>query len=107
MKTLNIRDARRLVEQNEDLTVVETLPAEYFDEFHLPGAKNVPLDEDFEKAMRQAVPDEESPVMVYCMDRNCDASEKAAARLERMGYTDVYDLPGGKIEWKENGLPTE
>jgi CBS domain-containing protein len=34
-------------------------------------------------------------------------SPRAAWQLEAMGFSDVYDFGGGKIEWIVHGLPTE
>ncbi len=41
------------------------------------------------------------------MDEDCDASPKAAERMEQLGYERVYDYEGGKVDWQEAGLPTE
>ncbi|HEX6984558.1 MAG TPA: rhodanese-like domain-containing protein [Planctomycetaceae bacterium] len=107
MDTVTLFDTRRLLQQEPGLTVIETLPDEFYDEFHLPGAKNVPLDDRFEESARRVAPDPSKPVLVYGLDRKSDAPVKAAQRLERLGYARVYVFPGGKIEWKENGLATE
>lgn len=34
-------------------------------------------------------------------------SARAAARLEQLGFTDVYDYVPGKADWLANGLPVE
>ncbi|MFW6074155.1 MAG: CBS domain-containing protein [Chloroflexota bacterium] len=34
-------------------------------------------------------------------------SPRAAARLERLGFNDVYDYVPGKADWLANGLPVE
>jgi hypothetical protein len=44
---------------------------------------------------------------VYCYDTDCDASPKAARRMEDLGYQTVYDYEAGKVDWKEAGLPVE
>jgi len=43
-------------------------------------------------------------IVVYCASDTCDASPKAAKRLEKMGYENVIDYPGGKKDWAEGGL---
>jgi rhodanese-related sulfurtransferase len=107
MKTATFLDARRLVEQEPELTVIEVLPEELYEEVHLPGAKCVPLDGQFEQNVRQAAPDPTKPVMVYAMDQTDRSAERAAQRMERLGYRDVHVFVDGKIGWMENGLPTE
>lgn len=96
------------IEGEPDLPVIEVLNEDQFDEFHLPGAVNVPVDEeDFEDRIVEVVPDKDQPVVVYCLDAECDASPRAAERMEEMGYTEVLDYEDGKRDWKEAGLPVE
>lgn len=87
--------------------LVEVLDEEQFDKFHLPGAINVPVSRDFEENIQNAVPEKHESVVVYCQDEDCDASPRAAERMEKLGYERVYDYVAGKMDWKEAGLPIE
>lgn len=80
---------------------------ELFAKFHLPGAINVPLGDDFEERIQKAVPHRDREVVVYCYDDDCDASPKAAKKMEKLGYTKVLDYEGGKMDWKSAGLPVQ
>jgi rhodanese-related sulfurtransferase len=91
----------------EGLPIVEVLPEKYYRKFHLPGAVNIPLDEGFDEAIQRQVPDKSSPVVVDCLDSSCEASRKAARRMEDLGYEHVLDYEAGKADWKEAGLPVE
>jgi rhodanese-related sulfurtransferase len=55
---------RRLVEKGAQL--VEVLPAEEYEEEHLPGAINIPLRKIDAEAGRRL--DSRRPVIVYCWD---------------------------------------
>jgi len=92
---------------NDSIALIEVLAPEYYRKFHLPGALNVPLDEHFDERVQEAVPDKDSPIVVYCYDAECQASTKAARRMEELGYREVFDYEGGKVDWQEAGLPTE
>jgi hypothetical protein len=46
-------------------------------------------------------------VITYCFDQHCDLSARTARRLEHEGFTEVYDLIGGRAAWTALGLPTE
>jgi rhodanese-related sulfurtransferase len=93
---------QRLVAEGAQL--VEVLPRVEYDEEHLPGAIHVPLKQLTEDAV--AALDRGRPVVVYCWDALCDMSPRAAARLELLGFSDVYDYASGKVDWMAAGLPT-
>lgn len=106
MQTINRDQVKAMMEQ-DGARIVEVLDRKYFDKFHLPGAINVPLSDEFEREIERAVPDKEAPVVVYCMDQDCDASPKAARKMDELGYRNVFDYEAGKMDWKEAGLPVE
>lgn len=107
MQSLSREQTRNLINDRDDLTIVETLDERCFDKYHLPGARNVPLDDSFEANIQSVAPEKSAPVLVYCMDAECNASSKAAKILEGLGYTEVYEYEAGKVDWKEAGLPIE
>lgn len=88
------------------VTVVETLRAEHFADGHLPGAIHLHFDDVDERAP-ELVPDLVTPIVTYCSNELCRNSDFAAARLVKLGYTNVRRYPGGKQDWVENGLPLE
>jgi rhodanese-related sulfurtransferase len=107
MQAVSRDETKDLLIRNPRMSVIEVLEQNYYTDFHLPGAKNVPLDETFDQHIQQTVPDKEQPVLVYCMDSSCQASPKAARRMEALGYKKVYDYEAGKMDWKAAGLPVE
>ncbi len=62
-----------------------------FAEDHLPGAVNLPYLE-LDKLAAEALPNKETPVLVYCTTGKRAAMAKDS--LEHMGYTAVYSLGG-------------
>jgi rhodanese-related sulfurtransferase len=107
MQTISRDEVQQKIDNGGDVALIETLPAESFEDFHLPGAVNVPLDEQFEEHIQQEVPDKNQEVVVYCASSDCDASVKAARKLQSMGYKQIYDYEAGKADWKAAGLPVE
>jgi rhodanese-related sulfurtransferase len=107
MQTISRNQARELIENNDDLTIVEVLDAESFNRFHLPGAYHVPLNDAFSRNIQNVAPDVHAPVLLYSRDAECEASPEAASLMEQIGYTAVYDYEAGKADWKEAGLPIE
>ncbi len=101
--SVDTADVQRLLE--EGAQVIEALPASAYDREHLPGARNIPLDELQPDAVASFARDR--PTVVYCYDYQCDLSARAAHRLETMGFTDVYHYTASKAAWLGLGLPVE
>ncbi len=91
---------------DDDIVVLEALPASYFEEGHVPGASNLPLDA-LEILAPQLIPSKQTPLVTYCSNEQCNNSSVAAERLRQLGYTNVRKFPGGKEAWVEAGLPLE
>jgi rhodanese-related sulfurtransferase len=101
-RTVDVAGVRELLERRAQL--VEVLPAQEYDELHLPGAISLPLKElDGQAAERL---DRSRPVVVYCWDALCDMSPRAATWLEQLGF-DAYDYALSKVDWMAHGLPME
>lgn len=45
----------------------------------------------------------DKPVFVYC--RSGNRSGQAMAKMEKLGFTEVYNLKGGILAWKDMGRP--
>ncbi len=104
MKQIERSNLIHEIEENGQLALVEVLSEEEYDKGHLPRAINIPLRDDFESTFDKVVPERDLPIVVYCASDTCDASPKAAKRLEEMGYENVMDYVGGKKDWKDAGL---
>lgn len=107
MQAISRREFRDLLDNGKQIKVVDVLGEDAFREFHIPGAINVPLGENFDQEIQDRIPSKKTPVVVYCMDMECQASAKAAARLDELGYSTVYDYEAGKEDWKAAGMPVE
>ena len=88
------------------VTIVEALPAPYFEDGHLPGAVNLPHDSD-EATIAVVLPEPDRTVVVYCSNRSCANSGILGRRLDQLGYADVRVYEAGKQDWLEAGLPVE
>jgi rhodanese-related sulfurtransferase len=94
------------VAARDGVTIVEALPAAYFEDGHLPGAVNLPHDAD-EATISAVLPDRHRTVVVYCANRACANSGILGRRLDQLGYDDVRVYEGGKEDWIEAGLALE
>lgn len=76
------------------ILLLDVRTADEYAQGHIPGAKNLPLD-DLDRALTE-YPDQTRPLIVYC--RSGARSARAAAWLAHAGYAAVYDL-GGILSW--------
>ncbi len=106
MKTLTAKELKRMRDRNEDMALVNVLSEQDFDEKHIPGSANVPLEqENFAAGVQRVAGDKGRPVVVYCASRDCPASEKAAKKLEQAGFTNVMDFEDGVKGWEDARFP--
>ena len=103
--TITRAELRDLIEADA-VTVVEALPASYYEDAHLPGAINIPHTE-VRNLAPELLRDKDAPIVVYCANLPCPNSELAARVLDKLGYTNVREYAEGKDDWREAGLPLE
>lgn len=53
------------------------------------------------EALTAALPDQGAPIILYC--RSGNMSEQASQALLELGYTQVWDVPGGMNAWRDSG----
>ena len=100
------RDGIRAVVDARTAIVVEALPAPYYEDARIPGARNLPHDSD-EAAIAAILPDRDATVVVYCSNLACPNSTILSRRLVQLGFSDVREYERGKEDWIAAGLPVE
>lgn len=110
MQTLDINQLKEWKRTNKDFLFLNVLSREQFMDEHALGSRNVPLTEDgdsgdFVDRVSKLATSKDRTIVVYCAGPDCDASETAAKRLERAGYSNVYDFAGGLKAWKDADMP--
>ncbi len=106
MTALITRSELREAIDRGEVTVVDALPASYYDQQHLPGALNLFVDEARERA-HEVLPDRDAAIVAYCSNEACPNSEGVVRVLAGLGYTNVRKYREGIQDWVEAGLPTE
>ncbi len=104
-ETISRTELERAIGASE-VTVVETLRDQHFEQGHLPGAVHIHFEAVAEKAPG-LLPDKDAPIVTYCSNIGCRNSELAAGKLTAMGYTNVRRYAEGKDDWRGAGLPLE
>ena len=90
--------------KDSDVQLVDVRTQKEFGVSHLKDAQNICVtNNDFQEKVKTL--DKNKPVYVYC--KKGGRSAKAAKILTKMGFTKVYDLQGGILNWEKKGLETQ
>jgi rhodanese-related sulfurtransferase len=83
--------------QKTDLVVMNVLDKDLYEDCHIKGSVNVPLDqvEHFVAGLDK----ENADIVVYCSNYQCTASESVAKKLQELGCKKVAVYEGGMAEW--------
>jgi len=103
-QTITVSELQAAIDTPGQIILVDTLPEAAFARGHLPGAVNIRSD-DILDAAPERLPDKDAEIVVYCASPCFQRAGKAAARLERLGYSRVRHFEGGKEDWRAAGLP--
>ncbi len=90
--------------------VLDARSAADYGEARVPGALSWPAGYFEGSYLRHAAAlsaDPARPIIVYCADGGCGASQLVLRELRRAGYARAVVYPGGWAGWLEAGLPVE
>ncbi|MCW8925211.1 MAG: rhodanese-like domain-containing protein [Xanthomonadales bacterium] len=86
----------------DEVQIVDISNSADFSKGHLAGSKNVALSR-FSKPDPELEKLKDGPVLVVC--KNGQTAHQAAARLVKLGASDVTVLKGGVTQWKADQYP--
>jgi rhodanese-related sulfurtransferase len=94
---ITVEDLHQMLEDKDFMLVNVHIPFEG----ELPGTDaHIPYNE-IEKYADQLPEDKNAEIVLYC--RSGGMSAAASETLIEMGYTNVFDVPGGMIAWEAAG----
>ncbi len=96
-------EASRMMSHEEPL-LLDVREINEYREGHLRDAKHIPLGQLGGK-IDQIESWKDKPVIVYC--RSGNRSGMACNLLAKHGFTKLYNLAGGIMAWKHDGLPVK
>ena len=89
-KTIDTNEALELIDNGA--VVIDVRTVDEFNREHIPNAVNIPLD-DIEKVGY----DKDTVLILYC--QTGIRSAEAVQKLVDLGYTSLYNLDGGLLNW--------
>ena len=103
--TFTLQEVLGRLSQGE-VTLLEALPVQHFEQGHLPGASRIDVD-DAVVGVQALGLKLDKPIIVYCTGPDCSNSRKAAQALASAGYGEVAVFAGGKEAWLTAGKTLE
>lgn len=90
-----------LIKQNPDAVILDVRSPREFEASHIANAVNMDINGNFQSQVSQLDPSK--PVFVYCLS---GARSSAAVQILRnSGFTKIFHLQGGLMEWRYANLP--
>jgi rhodanese-related sulfurtransferase len=84
------------------LVILDIRTPEEYDEARIDGAVNIDYyDTDFVDQLDTL--DKDRPYVMYC--RSGNRSSDAITTMKDLGFSEVYEIDGGIVNWAESGYP--
>ena len=97
---VSVQEASNLIADTPDLVILDVRTIAEFNDGHIEGATNIPVDELSTRLSELSKNDE---LLVYC--RTGNRSTIAVNILEDAEYTKIYHMYEGISEWMQQGYP--
>lgn len=94
---VSIDEAKELIENEGDLFILDVRTKEEFDEAHIEGAVQIPVDE-LEARLVEIEEYKDAPLLVYC--RSGNRSSVAVEILLENDFTKINHMSDGFMNWK-------
>ena len=104
IKTINVHELKNQMAHLNNWHLIDVRELEEWRTLRIPGAIHVP--KDYVAAQIESlVPDKTHTLYLHC--KGGVRSLYAAQCLLDLGYTEVYSVDGGIMEWAQAGYPVE
>ena len=94
VKTRSMKDAKKELEQDSSILLLDVRSPEEYKQQHLPGSIHLPLDQIGRAG--EIIPSLDAKVFVYCLSGA--RSQTAVSFLSKQGYKNVFNI-GGIMEY--------
>lgn len=93
---ISAQQAKEVMDQQPDAVILDVREQGEYDAGHIPGAVLLPVGSIDGETAAEAIPTQDTTVLVYC--RSGNRSKTASAALAQLGYAQVYEF-GGIQDW--------
>jgi len=101
---IKVRELKKKLDGRENVFVLDVRTPEEYREYHIKGAKNIPVKE-LPRRVGELPEDKGAQIVTHC--ETGLRSAHAAIFLKAYGFTNVKNLELGIHEWREEGYEVE
>ncbi len=83
------------------LYIINVLDKTFFDDCHIPGSLNIPMQDVTKKAAQWS---KKADVVVYCSNYACGASAHVCKKLQEVGFESAWEYDAGMAGWYQAHL---
>lgn len=83
---------KKMVKDNKSTIIIDVRTKDEYITNHISGAINIPL-QNITQEIENVVKNQNTTIIIYCQYGG--RSNKACNKLEKMGYSNIYNLYGG------------
>ena len=94
-KKISPREALHLMENDKNILLIDVRTMEEYHTVRIPNSISVPLD-NLKSKIEKIAPNKDAQLMIYC--QGGVRASAACKELDKMGYTNIYNL-GGIMNW--------
>lgn len=105
IKFIDKAEVQGMIKDEKSLVIIDALSPESYAKAHIKGAISIPLAKLSDEKVLKSL-DKDKTYVVYCANKKCQASTKAAKILLANGFKKVFDYKAGMADWTGNKLPT-
>ena len=100
--TIDVQQLQAQINQDSNLCLIDVREPEEWQQGHIAEAMHIPLAE-IAKRISSDVPDQQTAVYLQC--KAGVRSMHAAQIISELGYSEVYSVDGGIMDWINAGYP--
>ncbi len=88
--------------KSRSVKIVDALPSAYYTKKHIYRAINMPYKKSYtlSKVQKLLGKNKNVSIIVYCYSAKCNAAEKLAHKLDKLGYHNILHYVDGISKWK-------
>lgn len=102
-QNISAKDFAQHIDTAKNAVILDVRTPAEFNGGYIKKAVNIDFRNSDFKTRTESI-DKNKPIYIYCLSGG--RSAKAASQLRSQGFT-VYELNGGMLKWRANGLPEE